>query len=53
MCAVKPQKIEQPAVRRVAAPEDEGIQREAEFERMLRRQRGGVAADILTSPIGV
>lgn len=53
MCRVSTPKFEQPAVKRVAAPEDEGIQREAEFERMLRRQRGGVAADILTSPIGV
>ena len=53
MCKVKQPKLETPAVRRVAAPEDPAPQLEADFERSLRRQRSGVAADILTSPLGI
>ncbi|MES2667919.1 MAG: hypothetical protein V4712_17680 [Pseudomonadota bacterium] len=50
MCAPK---IRTPAVQRFAAPTSDAAQREGEFERLLRRQRSGVAQDILTSPLGL
>lgn len=44
---------EVPQVRRMAAPDSEAVRREGDVERTLRRRRSGVAADILTSPIGL
>lgn len=51
MCSAP--KIQQPTIQRIAAPQDSAAQREGELERALRRRRGGVAADILTSPLGI
>lgn len=51
MCG-KP-KVQTPAVRRLAAPTSDAAMREGEFERTLRRSRSGIAADILTSPLGL
>jgi hypothetical protein len=51
MCFVKSPKI--PAVQRLASPTSDAAQREGEFERQLRRNRSGVAADILTTPLGL
>jgi len=42
-----------PAVKRLASPQSDSVQRESEMERRLRRSRRGVAADILTSPLGI
>ncbi|WP_157971224.1 hypothetical protein [Pseudogemmobacter bohemicus] len=52
MCLSTP-KISTPAVQRMAAPTSDIARREGELERTLRRQRAGVAADVLTSPLGV
>ncbi|MEO0380616.1 MAG: hypothetical protein AAF252_10120 [Pseudomonadota bacterium] len=52
MCGFNQQQ-ETPTVRRIAAPESDAIQREGEVERTLRRRRSGVAADILTTPLGI
>jgi hypothetical protein len=46
-------KVRTPAVRRLAAPSSDAAVREGEFERALRRNRSGIAADILTSPLGL
>lgn len=46
-------KMETPTVRRMASPQSNSIVREGELERMLRRSRSGVAADVLTSPLGL
>lgn len=46
-------KMETPAVQRLAAPTSDAARREGELERTLRRQRAGVAADILTTPLGL
>ncbi len=46
-------KYDTPTVQRMAAPESDAIQREGEVERALRRRRSGVAADILTTPMGI
>lgn len=51
MCG-KP-KVSTPAVRRLAAPTSDAAVREGEFERALRRNRSGIAADILTAPLGL
>lgn len=51
MCAAP--KIEIPAVRRMAAPSSDQSMREGELERILRRHRSGVAADVLTTPLGL
>ena len=51
MCSMP--KMKTPTVQRIAAPQDDAAQREGELERSLRRRRGGVAADILTSPLGI
>ncbi|MDW3181766.1 hypothetical protein [Roseobacter sp.] len=42
-----------PTVRRIAAPENDAVQRESELESSIRRRRSGVAADILTTPLGI
>lgn len=46
-------KIEQPKIQRIAAPSSDAAQREGDYERVMRRSRNGVAADILTSPLGL
>lgn len=51
MC--KPKIPPPPAVRRMATPRSDAAMREGEVERLMRRNRGGVAADILTSPLGL
>lgn len=51
MCSAP--KIEVPAVQRMASPQSDSIVREGELERVMRRNRSGVAADILTSPLGL
>lgn len=51
MCG-KP-KVSTPAIRRLAAPSSDAAVREGEFERALRRNRSGIAADILTAPLGL
>ena len=51
MC--KPAKFETPAISRIAAPTSDAAMREGETERVLRRHRSGVGADILTSPLGL
>ena len=53
MCGPKVEQVDPPAVRRIAAPASDAIQRESELESSLRRRRSGVAADILTSPLGI
>ncbi|MEL6886892.1 MAG: hypothetical protein AAFP87_20460 [Pseudomonadota bacterium] len=52
MCFGTPD-IQTEPVRRMAAPASDAMQREGEVERSLRRRRSGVAADILTAPLGV
>lgn len=52
MCGLVP-KVKTPAVQRLASPMSDQARRSTEFERVLRRQRSGVAADILTSPLGI
>lgn len=44
---------ETPTVQRIAAPESDTVRREGELERSIRRRRSGVAADILTTPLGI
>ncbi len=51
MCGMP--KTQTPAVQRMASPQSNSIVREGELERMFRRSRSGVAADILTSPMGL
>ncbi|MES2667450.1 MAG: hypothetical protein V4712_15230 [Pseudomonadota bacterium] len=51
MCGLP--KTQVPAVQRLAAPTSDAVMREGELERMLRRSRSGVAADILTTPMGI
>lgn len=51
MCMVP--KVQTPAVQRLAAPTSDAARREGELERMLRRNRAGVAADVLTTPLGL
>lgn len=46
-------KVQTPTVRRLAAPTNDAAVREGEFERSLRRNRAGIAADILTAPLGL
>lgn len=54
MCAPKqPKTPEAPTVQRIASPASDAVQREGELERSIRRRRSGVAADILTSPLGI
>lgn len=51
MCGAPKVKI--PAVQRLASPQSNSIVREGELERVMRRNRSGVAADVLTSPLGL
>lgn len=53
MCVMSTPKVRTPAVQRLAAPTSEAARTEGDLERTLRRQRAGVAADVLTSPLGV
>lgn len=46
-------KMETPAVRRLASPQSNSVMREGELERLMRRSRTGVAADVLTTPMGL
>lgn len=51
MCGLP--KVETPTVQRMAAPTSDAARRESELERALRRNRSGVASDILTTPLGL
>lgn len=51
MCGMP--KVKTPAVQRMASPQSDSIVREGELERMFRRSRSGIAADILTTPLGL
>lgn len=51
MC--KTPKYTPPAISRIASPNSDAAVREGEMERSLRRHRSGVAADVLTSPLGL
>lgn len=51
MCSMP--KVQTPTVQRLAAPTSDSARREGELERMLRRNRSGVASDILTTPLGL
>jgi hypothetical protein len=55
MCKPKAPKVQKSTqtVQRLAAPPDDAVIRESEIERSVRRARSGVAADILTSPLGL
>lgn len=53
MCNFAGPKITTPTVHRLAAPTSDAGQRQADFERLLRRSRGGSAADMLTTPLGL
>lgn len=53
MCNFSSPKITTPTVRRLSAPTSDAGQRQGEFERLLRRSRGGAMADVLTAPLGL
>lgn len=46
-------KVQIPAIQRMASPQSDSIVREGELERLMRRNRSGVAADVLTTPLGL
>ena len=46
-------KVKTPSVQRLAAPSSDAAMREGELERSLRRNRAGVALDVLTQPLGL